>query len=351
MLSIELSRLFNWAVMPAADAETLFEEPELNDVMRWANAQPLARQQELLSALPVSLPTLDPIKASALLVFGGGLVENGADPDTLLPAGVQHLRRLWELHTLEEKLPKAAWRFAVIGLMAMLCRSATGRALWRQQTDLLAWLQAHEDLSGHFFYLLRMAETSDEEVLWLVFPAYETGLEIEISQVNNGFQLLTLVQPLVREQAAALRLRHPPTATDEQLLRYTQGDASAEELTVEQDFARLNWLNALAYEGGPLNPLQLVWGDAPVSSLPRVRGRVVLLATDDEARLQRSWDLGFLAPLHDANRPAVRLRRRLAPAEVQALLAEMHAPVKAVPAPMSPAPAPKRSFWQRLKGK
>lgn len=361
MLAIELARLTNWGVLPLADATLLFEEPELNEVMRWAHTLPLAEQTELLEALPDRLPGLDPLKASGVLVLAGGLVENGADPDALAPAGMQHLTRLRGLFDQGEVLPEEAWRYAVIGLMTMLCRSAAARAQWRAQAELLAWLQAHEEVSGHFFYLLRAAEISDEDKLLILFPAYETGLEIAISQVNNGFQLLTLVQPLVREHAAALQLCRSPAPTDPALLRYIQGDPEMPE--VDGDVAGLNWLNALAYQGGPLDQLQLVWGEAPVWALPRVQGVVVVLATDDEHRLQRSWDLGFLSPLHGANCPEVYLNRLLPSAEVRAVLAKIHAPVVAAAAalapvaavpgpPGGPAPAlPARSWWQRLLGR
>lgn len=361
MLAIELARLTNWGVLPLADAALLFEEPDLNEVMRWANKLPLAEQAELLEALPTCLPALDPLKASGVLVLAGGLVENGADPDTLVPAAILHLARLRALVEEGEALPEEAWRYAVISLMTMLCRSAAARARWCAQTELVEWLQTHEELSGHFFYLLRAAEMSDEDRLLILFPAYETGLEIAISQVNNGFQLLTLVQPLVREHAAALHLRRPPAPTDPALLRYIQGDPQPPE--ADGDVAGLNWLNALAYQGGPLDNLQLVWGEAPVWSLPRVQGTVVLLATDDEHRLQRSWDLGFLAPVHGANCPRVQFNRLLPTAEVRAVLAEIHPPVAATAAPAAPAavapaappaspvPAPARSFWQRLLGR
>lgn len=361
MLAIELARLTNWGVLPLADATLLFDEPELNDLMRWAHTLSLAEQTELLQALPSYLPGLDPLKASGVLVLAGGLVENGADPDALAPAGRQHLARLRGLFDQGEALPEEAWRYAVIGLMTMLCRSAAARAQWRAQAELVEWLQAHEEVSGHFFYLLRAAEMSDEDRLLILFPAYETGLEIAISQVNNGFQLLTLVQPLVREHAAALRLRRPPAPTDPTLLRYIQGDP--EMPATDGDVAGLNWLNALAYQGGPLDTLQLVWGEAPVWALPRVQGVVVLLATDDEHRLQRSWDLGFLSPVHGANCPQIQLNHLLPAAEVRAVLARIHPPVAAataavapagaVPAapPAGPASVPARSWWQRLLGR
>ena len=354
VLAIELTRLCNWAALPPADAETLFDEPEPNEVMAWTNAQPLAEQQALLAALPALLPAMHPVKAAAVLIFGGGLVENGSDPDTLLPAGLAHLRYLTELCDQGEQLPEAAWRFTVIGLMAMLCRSAVGRALWKQQTDLHAWLTAHEELSDHFDYLLHLVKISDEDVLWVILPSYETGLEVSVEQVNNTFHLLTLVQPLVREHAAALRLRRPPPATDPAVLAFARGEQS--DPTDIRDHARLEWLTADAYAGPgqELHHASIAWGEAPVSTgLPRVRGHVLLLADDPEEHIQRSWDAGFLVSMHGANRAAVRLRRVLPAAEVRDLLAEL-AQQAAAPrtwlALPDATPAARPGFWRRLLG-
>ena len=344
-VQIELSNLFSWAALPAADADALFDEPEITEALAWALALPVAAQNDALAAVSAWLPGLDAAKASALLVFGGSLVEAGAAPDRLVPGGLRQLADLRRQHDEDPAaVPAPAWRFAVIGLMALLCRSAAGRAAFQKQTGLVAWLAGHEALSDHFGYLLRLAETSDEAVLWVLFPAYETGLEISVSQVNNTFHLLTLLQPLVREHAAALQLKNPLAPTAPDLLRYAQGDHRV--VPGGSDHNQLEWLSAAAYRGGPVDPGQLAWGEAPVSALPRVRGRVVLLATENEHRVRRSWDAGFLASMHDAHRPEIRLRRLLPAPEVRGLLAELHPPV-AVPAPAAPGG---RNFWQRLRG-
>ncbi|MGI4873760.1 MAG: hypothetical protein ACRYFX_21585 [Janthinobacterium lividum] len=323
---IGLTNLLNWAVLPTTSPpEELFADPELLDAQRWASALPAPEQREVLVALDEQLPGLDPAKASALLVLGGGLVETGADPTALLPGGLQHLHYLRELQEAGQPPAPDLWRFTVMGLMAMVCRSAEARAQLRQQADLVQWLEAHEELSDHFSYLLHLAATSDEAALWILLPDCETGLEISISQVNNTFHLLTLVQPLMRDLAADLKLRHYPAATSPALLRFAQGDYTAE--SEDTDYARFEWLTSLAYQGGPFDHLQMAWGEMRVSDWPRLRGHVVLLAAESEKRISRSWDRGFLESVHDANQPAVHLRRLLPAAEVRELLAELHPPV------------------------
>ena len=358
MLALELSRLSGWAALPPTDASASSAEPELHDAMSWARSQPVATQNELLAALPERLPAMHPAKASAVLVLAGGLVENGADPEVLMPAALGHLQRLQALHEEGERIPTEAWRFAVMGLMAMLTRSRHNRAHLQAQPELLAWLTAHDQLSNHFQYLQHMAATSDETALWVIFPTHGTGLEVDVAQLNNTFHLLTLLQPLVREHAAALGLHRPPGPTNPDVLAYARGETTEEP--TEPDYARLEWLTADAYAGPgrELHHASLAWGEAAISTgLPRLRGHVLLLADDPPKHLQRSWDAGFLVSMHDANRGAVHLRRLLPPAEVQALLAELAlalgVPAKAT-ASLPPPPAPETpqrpGFWRRLLG-
>lgn len=369
MLPLELTRLQAWGVLPPADLAAIPADAEYQDAVRWASAQPRPVQHELLAALPAMLPQLHPAKAAAVLVLAGGLVENGADPDLLLPAALRHLQQLRDAHEAGELVADSAWHYTVLGIMAMLTRSARNRARLRAQPELLAWLSEHEGVSDHFQYLRHMAEVSDEPALWVLFPTYGTGLEVSVAQVNNTFHLLTLLQPLVGAQAATLRLRRPPGPTAPAVLAYAQG--RTHDPPTEPDTARLEWLTADAYAGPgqELHHASIAWGEAPVSSLPRLQGRVVLLADDPAQHIQRSWDAGFLTSVHDANRPAVELLRVLPAAEVQALLAELGtllqvpAEVPAPPAsatitasatatPTAPAtPAVRPGFWQRLLGR
>lgn len=361
MLSLELTRLSSWAALPPADAKALADEVELQDAMRWAAAQPLAGKNELLAALPARLPAMHPAKASVVLVLAGGLVEGGADPEALLPAGIEHLQRLRAQYEAGEPVAAEAWRFTVMGLMAMLTRSRRNRQQLQAQPELLAWLTEHEKLSDHFQYLQHMAATSDETALWVIFPTYGTGLEVDVEQLNNTFHLLTLLQPLVREHAAALGLRRPPAPTDPAILAYARGETH--DPPADADHARLEWLTADAYAGPgrALHHSSVAWGEASVSTeLPRLRGHVLLLADDPENRIQRSWDAGFLVAMHDANRAAVHLRRLLPAAEVRELLAELvtvlQVPAEELPrvlpaaAVEAPAPRSKPGFWRRLLG-
>ena len=350
---IELTALFSWAALPTQDASTLFDEPELHDALQWAGALPTTEKNEVLVALAARLPALDADKAATLLVLGGSLLEAGANPDCLADSGLAQLERLRQQYEAGQLPAKVTWRLTVVGLMAQLCRSAAARARLRQLPALLEWLAEREELSSHFDFVLQVAQMSDEEVLWVLFPAYETGLEVSVSQLNNVFHLLTLLQPLVRAQAPALRLRHAGPPIDPDILRYAHG---ATDLDPEAtDYARFEWLTAGAYKGGPLDSMHVAWGEARVSALPRVRGRVVLLATDNEQRLKRSWDAGFFATAHDAIRPAVALLRVLPAAEVRQLLHELHppaAPAAAAATPVAETGSPVRcSLWQRLWGK
>ena len=94
-----------------------------------------------------------------------------------------------------------------MGMMTMLCRSAVNRWQLQQQAGLAEWLEEHAAVSDHFYYLSGMLQVSDEESLYELFPEYGTRMEVSISQVNNGFHLLPLLQPLMFQQAATLGLQ------------------------------------------------------------------------------------------------------------------------------------------------
>src|SRR6476661_464158 len=343
MLQAELTQLFNWSLLPEAEAESLMEAPEVVEASEWARQLAPDEQNEVLALLATRLPAADAAKASALLVLGGCLVEWGARPDVLVPAGLDHLWRLRTLYQERQRVPEAAWRLAIIGLMAMLARAAGARALLRAQPELMSWLDSHTELSDHFEFLVWISKVSDEDVLWVLFPEYETGLEVSVSQVYNTFHLLTLLQHTVRSFGRELKIRFYPPPPAPKLLRYAQGDQTVRPPRFDE--AQFDWLNARAYEGGPLNGAEQAWGERPVWAQPRVRGRVVVIAREATQRLHRSWASSFLTGYHDALRPSVQVRRVLPPTEVRSLLDELHPRVD--PAP----PVTARNFWQRLWGK
>ena len=291
---------------------------------------------EVLTELANLLPTVEVAPASVLALCCGVLVEKSSQPELAFPALLAHFQRLQELSDAGEKPHEEAFRFTVMGMMTMLCRSVANRRQLQRQRGLAEWLDEHEAISDHLYYLAGVLQLSDEESLYVLFPEYGTGLEVSISQVNNSFHLMTLLQPLVLRQAAALGLRKTYEPIDDELIRYASGDPTATPDHKGHDAALFGWLNALAYRGGDsLDPLQLVWGEKPVRGLPRVQNRVVVLATEAKSKINRSWSISFCAPLHDAYRPLVQMRRLLAPIEVAAVLREIRLPVAPPAAPSS----------------
>ena len=325
----ELSALRAWSLLPTMLPPTkLAAEPEIQDFMAWTNELSAEACHEVLTELANLLPAVEVAPASVLVLCCGTLVEKSGQSELAFPALLTHFQRLQELSDAGETPPEEAFRFTVMGLMTMLCRSLANRRQLQRQPGLTEWLDEHEAVSDHLYYLAGVLQLSDEESLYVLYPEYGTGLEVSISQVNNGFHLLTLLQPLVLRQAAALGLRKTYEPIDDELIRFASGDPTATP-DDEVDTALFGWLNALAYQGGPLDPLQLVWGEMPIRGLPRVQNRVVVMATESKGMIQRSWSISFCAVLHDAHRPLLQLRRLLTPAEVAAVLHEIHPPVEA----------------------
>lgn len=345
----EWATLKTWALLPTTQPlAQLLGEPEVQDFMRALEDLPPAQQAEWLTELAELLPTLNLEPAAVLAVCCGAMVEDGADPEAAFPALWARFEQLRARVAEGEEVPAAAWKFTVMGLMTMLCRSVRNRQQLRAAPGLDTWLEAHEALSGHLYFLAGVWAGSDEPSLYVLLPEHGTGLEISISQLNNTFHLLTLLQPLLVAHSQALGL--PPLRPAPATTTHNNNDND------DTIYAQFGWLNALAYEGGPLNPVQMAWGEATVRDLPQVDGRVVLLASTSAKNPSRSWNDGFCALLHDAQEPRVDFRHLLSAAEVAATLAAIHPPV-AAPTPSDTAstatttladPSAKRPWWQWL---
>lgn len=351
----ELAALRIWSSLPTTLAPTeLVNEPEVQEFMTWTNELSTQDTHEALAMLTNLLPVADVAPASVLALCCGALVEQSSQATLAFPAVLTHFQRLQELVNVGAPPPAGAFRFTIMALMTMLCRSAANRHELLQQPGLADWLDVHDAISDHFYYLAGMLQVSDEDSIYVLFPEYGTGLEVSVNQVNNVYHLLTLLQPLIVQYQAKLGLRRISTALDPHLLRYAQG-LTAERPIKEADAALFNWLNAAAYQGGPLDNRQIAWGELPVRNLPRVQEKVVLLGAALIGGPRRSWDVGFCTTLHAAHRPQVQLQQLLAPETVTQVLEALHPTVRpslplAEDGSLGSVIYPGR-WWQRLLGR
>jgi len=207
---IELPALRTWALLPTTlSPAKLAAKPEVQSFMVRLGELSAEECHEVLTELANLLPTVEVAPASVLALCCGALVEKSGHPELAFPALLTHFQRLQDLSDAGETPHEEAFRFTVMGMMTMLCRSVANRRQLQRQRGLAEWLDEHEAISNHLYYLAGVLQLTDEESLYVLFPEYGMGLEVSISQVNNSFHLLTLLQPLVVEHATALGLQRP----------------------------------------------------------------------------------------------------------------------------------------------
>ncbi|GKX58510.1 hypothetical protein [Leminorella grimontii] len=209
-----------------------------------------------------------------------------------------------------DKLHRAA-DILVLPLMAMLMRSTENHRRFLENKALVALIRDcayNNTLEFSDLHYLEMATELTYEVIVVVLPTSRTGLLVRIHAANNTFHALTLLQPLMAEHAAALRL----------------GRVNPDVLQPESvEYARYSWLSAVAYQGGELkNSLALAWGEPPLYSHPRRGGKVVLFAVEDEEKnyLKRSWN-NFCSVIHEEQRASATFIRYLTEEEVSLYMA------------------------------
>jgi hypothetical protein len=314
-----------------------------------------AKDAVLHAAAPV-LPDLHPLRGALLALFGGALVESGADPRLLFPAALERISHLlaslapycaeepMEEEEDEEAEPAdlAAWRAAeaalealppaerlqvearrcavdllVLPLMAMLMRDV------RNHRDLLAdgalvarigEMAVNGTLPFEQLHFLRSAaQLAYEDELVVLLPTSQAGMIVRAHGINNNFHAFSLLQDLFRLHVHTLGIRQALT------VRADGEDEYGEPR--DSDSAEYLWLQATAYAGGKLvAPTDWSWGEGTLRENARRQGRLVLVALETDDKPARSWN-GFGHVLHSAQQPHVALVRFLAPDEVAAYLA------------------------------
>ena len=147
----ELASLRIWCLLPTVlSPADLVQEPEVQDFMDWTSELSAEDAPEVFLALARMLPEVEVAPASVLALCCGALVEQSGQATLAFPALLTHFQRLQELLNTGVTPPAGAFRFTIMALMAMLCRSAANRRELQQLPGLAEWLSVHDDVSDHF---------------------------------------------------------------------------------------------------------------------------------------------------------------------------------------------------------
>ena len=356
--------LLVWAHSPVSPEELKEDDsevprptaPSLRAAYRKAMESSAQRDVALVSVATL-LPTLAPLRAALLAALCGALVEEGGDPQVAFEPALKTLAAVLanlapylakapynedvadddadEDMSAEERADQAVlrahWRKArsaldalsadersrvaeqqkaadtlVPPLMAMLMRSQVNHRRYLAQSSLMQAIDSaaqNETLPmDMLFYLHRAARLSYEDEVAVVVPGTTTGALVRVHAVDSTFHALALVQRMM--------------AADAEHWDVAPSVREALNAATREDEAQFHWLTDGAYAQGTLvNAAALAWGEAPLRTLPRRGGRVLLYAADLGLGPRRGWN-GLGMPLHSEQRAHVALVRTLTPVEV-----------------------------------
>ena len=325
-------------------------EPSLVALVQTARGADAARLSGAIAALVPGLQASpDFFRAARLAQVVGVLVEWGGNPtlavpaildrlELQLPAALRFAERLEADHGVEnpERAPEEvlaaaaphdfqglkAWRGLrpiLLAAMTMLARAARERPQARTREPLMAQLAVLHDLHSTAWFVAELLNVVDDEGLLVLHPAAGTGFDVVADAVRNNFHLFTLLQC---ELIGRGHLPGPPPNPG--LCAVARGDLSPSPgASDEAAFHYFQW--PALQPDGRLEPLPWsVWGEqSPRDILPFEGRRVLLLGPPVFAA--RGWDAAIFAPLHDALRSGVRVRRVLEPEEVTGWLERIRA--------------------------
>lgn len=346
------------------DPRALAPGPDGDALAAAVRGQPLevlAGVARRLSAGVVELP--DPLAAAWAAIRTGGLVEDGVDPAPLaealrarLPRDLAAARRFVERLEAEEKIespgdadmaalervaakePEGASAWAGLQLstpaaMAVWSRDREARRAAKETPGLAEDASFLGSRGGACFYVGELLSAADGKRILVIAPEAHKGFEVELTVVRNAAHLFALLEDkLVGDPAAGLL---EGQRTDPRVAAIARGEATLEEAMSFQIHWHYEYWYGLAPQGAAratgLHPLvaAMIGVEAAADDLPAFRGQTVILMRP--ALLpNRSCDVGFFAPLHDALRSGVTVVRRLAPSEVDALCGELEAEAKKI---------------------
>lgn len=320
-----------------ADASA-FQDSSIRELFLHAKAHP-EQIDDLLRLIANFLDEeADTYKKGLACIIAGTLVENGGDPAVIVGAVVRQLER--HLQLLEayfqqdaalpladrfEKAPdtvkaQVTSDFVVLATMTMICRDKHARIEMRQNQQLCRLIEELEEQVDNLHYVNVVLGSADDLEVVALHPETSTGIRLRLSMVQNNFHLFTLLQDVFIQQfqsqepfasmprnevavKAATGVEYPDTenACDSALFGFYSGGALDENGFLTEQGAFSHWL----------------FGEDTPQRIPRVEEKAIVLL-GPSLFAQRSWDLSFCVPVHDALTPQAELVEVLSGEQVKA---------------------------------
>lgn len=357
----DYTRLSDLKVEEMTSQGQVFEHPEMNGLFAFCQNHP-DLVEEAIGWAGEHLAEMDTFKACATAICIGSITESGFDChsdeaivrfftemswkcvhylhdvaemlgvaiDDLTPEQLEEApaQDCYE-HSPEGYKAGAGSYYLVMCVMTRICRKRELREMLRNTEQLEDLCNYLSDYWGWYGYVSTVLGMTEEETVTVLFPEKQTGVEVVARQIDSSFLFMTLFQ---------VELSKTGVFSDWGV-SYTYNkdlDFKAHNLPQESDAAIQGDVACLEYYTGyALQPdgsysitrtdetgkqvvdqITRVWGEQPLHTLPRIDGRIVILA-DSKPLMNRTWGEGFVTTVHDALRPEITLQKKLTAAEYE----------------------------------
>jgi len=216
------------------------------------------------------------------------------------------------------------------GVMAVIIRN-------RKRLDALAgYFDKFNRLANFldkFNYLARALSLCDCEKIIVINPEMQKGWECTARDIENNFCLMSLLQFSFHHKGILKELKvQYQYNEDKDLYAHNRFDFN-KELPSDGEKAVLGFYTYYAYkgdgicnaflEGNKIDTDAWIWGEMPVTSIPKI-GDYRIILVDKKVYPARSWDLGFLSPVHPAINPEFEVVKNIEKNEVIDLLKKIY---------------------------
>jgi hypothetical protein len=301
----------------------------------------------------------DPYATAVLAVGLGTMVEQGMDPTALgeamatrLPGDLAAARRFVELleeeHGIEEPgnasrevaiavagkepLGASAWaalKLSTLAGMAAWCRHPPSRRFAARMSRLAEDARFLGRRGGYCYFIGELLHAADGVELLVLAPEQRKGFVVELEAVRNAAHLFALLEDVLVGDPGAGLLEGPRVDPDIAAIARGERDMDIER-TFSIGWHYEYWFGVRPEAGARLTGLHpaiaaMIGVEATVDDLPVVKGQAIVLMKRGVLGSRTCEVGGFFAPLHDALRSAVHVRRRLSGEEVDAWVRDLEA--------------------------
>lgn len=290
-----------------------------------------AEAMPLLAAQVESVP--DAFAASVLAIQLGTMIEEGVEPGSLgqacltrLPSVFARARKHFEngLPVTSDAEGASAWaslQFFTMAAMAAWCRDTKARREAAANTNLVADAQFLGGEGSYCHYIGRLLSAADGIELVVLVPEQQRGFVLELHNIFNAAHLFALLESSLVVEGGLVG----PRANDA-VAAVARGDAPVtRQLQFAIQWHYETWLGVDGHAAARTNGLHhlaaaMIAVDVDLRNLPLFENQAVLIMRAGVFGSRTCFAGEFFAPLHDALRSSVEIRRTLSADEVSAWL-------------------------------